>query len=214
MLEAVRKLAGPVPGGAWLRPETLARAATIDPEALGAAYLDATRPLVDGAERWLDKTPHNYLFAGLIHRALPNARIVCVRRHPLDSILSLFRQAFGPRTTHQFTYGLEDAAHYYVRFDRLIAQWRAVLPKDRFCEVHYEAVVTDLEAEARQLLDFCGLSWTDAALRPHENTASVDSASAAQVRRQVHSGSVGRWRAYGDRLAPAIRILAEAQLLD
>lgn len=211
MLEAVRKLTYP-PRTAWLEPEMLA--ATLDPARLGGAYLDATRPLAGGAPLWLDKTPENYLFAGLIHRALPQARIVCVRRHPLDSVLSLFRQSFGPRTAYQFTYGLEDVARYYVQFDRLVAHWRATLPADRFREVRYEDVVSDLEGEAPRLLDFCGLSWSETSLRPHENAAAVASASAAQVRRPVHSGSVGRWRAYGERLAPAIRILTEAGLLD
>ncbi len=212
MLAAVNRIAAPS-GSAWLEPSTLDRAASSRPEILGRAYIDATQPLVAGGRRWLDKTPENYLFAGLIHRALPDARIVCVRRHPLDSVLSLFRQSFSPRTIYQFTYGLEDVARYYVMFDRLVAHWRATLPAERFCEIHYEDIVTDLEVAAPRLLDLCGLDWNEAALRPHENAAAVSSASAAQVRREVHSASVGRWRAYGERLAPAIHILSEAGLL-
>jgi Flp pilus assembly protein TadD len=197
-------------GGPRVEPAMLERAAGLDMQALGAAYLERTQPLARGAVRWLDKTPENYLLAGLIHQALPEARIVCLRRNPLDSILSLFRQSFSPHTDYRFTYRLEDVARYYVLFDQLITHWRGVLPADRFFEVHYENLVSHLDSEARRVLDFCGLSWTDAALRPHENAAAVDTASAAQVREPVHTGSVDRWRIYADELAPVMRILQEA----
>jgi hypothetical protein len=141
--------------------------------------------------------------AGLIHRALPDARIVCLRRDPMDSCLSNYRQMFAvDAPLHAYAYDLGWTGEYYVLFDRLVAHWRATLPPDRFMEVRYEDVVSDQETQARRLLDFCGLAWDPAVLEFHRNEAGVATASAAQVRQPVHTGSVGRWRRYGAGLQP------------
>ena len=67
-------------------------------------------------------------------------------------------------------------------------------------EIHYEDIVSDQENQTRKLLSFCGLKWDEACLRFHENTAPVDTASAVQVRTPLHSGSIGRWKKYGNKL--------------
>ena len=109
---------------------------------------------------------------------------------------------FGNKVYYGDAARLEDIAAYYSGFDRLIAHWREVLPADRFTEVAYEDVVGAQEPATRRLVEFCGLVWNDACLRPHENVAGVATASAAQVRAPVHDKSVGRWRKWGPRLEP------------
>jgi tetratricopeptide (TPR) repeat protein len=181
---------------------------------LGADYVKATRPLTGKTPRFIDKLPFNFFYAGLIHRALPDARIVCLRRDGMDTVLNNYRQMFAVGSHfHDYTTRLEDVARYFVAFDRLIAHWRQVLPASRFLEVSYETLVANQDAETRRLLDFCGLSWDDRVLSFHENTAGVSTASAAQVRSPVYSTSVGRWKRYGDKLKPAADILADAGLL-
>ena len=81
-----------------------------------------------------------------------------------------------------------------------MAHWRETLPKDRFMEVRYEDIVFDQENQTRRLLDFCGLDWEDACMRFHENAAPVSTASSVQVRQPLYSGSIGRWKKYGDKL--------------
>ncbi|NWG52834.1 MAG: sulfotransferase, partial [Hydrogenophilaceae bacterium] len=199
-----------------LTDESVMRAtARIDAAALGAAYERAARARIGPALRFIDKMPVNALHAGLIHRALPQARIICLRRHPMDACLSNFRQIFGPEAAHYwYAFDLEWTAHYYVAFDALMAQWRALLPADRFTEVAYEALVGDLEGEARRLISFCGLPWDDRCLAPHENASPVATASAVQVRAPVHARSVGRWRAYEAALEPVAAILRAAGVWD
>src|SRR5690606_11755978 len=136
---------------------------------LGASYIDNTRPGTGHTPRFVDKLPHNFLYLGHIARALPNAKIVCLRRDPLDTFLSNFRQLFGLNTPfYDYSFDILDIGRYYVLFDRLMAHWQHVLP-GRILEVRYETLVDAQEECTRQLLDFCGLPWEDACLRFEEN---------------------------------------------
>lgn len=192
-------------------PETFRAGGRADMRRLGADYLASTRPLTGATPRFVDKMPLNVLYAGLIHRALPNARIVCLRRDPMDVCLSNFRQLFATGFSYyDYAYDLEDVARYYVGFDRLVAHWRRTLPADRFTEIAYEDLVADQEGATRRLLAFCALRWDPRCLDFHENRAPVATASSVQVRRPLYSTAVGRWRRYGEALEPMRRVLAEA----
>ncbi|MEM6514423.1 MAG: sulfotransferase [Pseudomonadota bacterium] len=181
--------------------ETLAKASEVDLAQVGALYLDATRELSRGARRFVDKMPLNFFYAGLIHQALPNARIVALRRGAMDSCLSNYRQLLTVQHSYYgYTYDLAATARFYRQFDELMSYWRENLPSERFLEVHYEDVVFQQETETRRLLEFCGLDWEDDCLRFHENKAPVSTASSVQVRQPLYSGSIGRWKRYGDKL--------------
>ncbi|KAK0332558.1 hypothetical protein LTR94_024378, partial [Friedmanniomyces endolithicus] len=187
-----------------LDAETFAAAETLDFSALGQAYVQRARASVEGgagrnAERVIDKMPLNVLNVGLINRALPEARILCLRRHPVDSALSNYRQLFATDFPYyDYAFDLADAGRYYALFDRLVAHWRDSLPSDRFVEVAYEDLVADLEGQTRRLLDFVGLPFDPACLSFHENRAAVSTAGSAQVRSPLYSTSIGRWKRYGD----------------
>lgn len=182
--------------------------------ALGDGFLGAVHP-PQGVSHFTEKTPLNFLFAGAIHQALPNSKMICLRRDPVDSCLANFRQTFAVDFAYyDHTYDLEEMAHYYVAFDRLIAHWRETLPADRFCEVRYEDVVRFQERETRRLLDFCGLPWEDACLAFHENAAPVATASAVQVRQPIYQSSIGRAARYGKGLDPMLTILRAAGLIE
>lgn len=184
-----------------LDAETLRNAAGEDLASVGKAYIEETKRLARGADRFTDKMPLNFFYVGLIHRALPNAKIVALRRDPADSCLSNFRQLFATGFSY-YNYSLDiiDTAAYYESFDKLLAVWRRSVPPSCYVELRYEDIVYDQENQTRKLLDFCGLSWNEACLRFHENTAPVATASSVQVRQPLYSGSIGRWRKYGNRL--------------
>ena len=149
----------------------------------------------------IDKMPLNFFYAGLIHRAFPDARIIALRRGAMDSCLSNFRQLFSTQYSYyNYTFDLEDIAFFYRQFDSLMSHWRETLPSDRFMEIHYEDIVFDQENQTRRLLEFCNLDFEDACLTFHENAAPVSTASSVQVRQPLYSGSIGRWKKYGDRL--------------
>lgn len=199
------------PGAFVLDETTLEAADDLDLRRAGQAYLQSVGPLVAGEGRFVDKMPLNFIYAGLIHRALPQARIICLRRHPMDACLSNFRQLFATGFSYyDYAYDLAHTAAYYAGFERLIAHWRAVLPADRFTELAYEDLVADQEGETRRLLDFCGLDFDPRCLAFHENAAPVATASSVQVRSPIYASSIGRWRRYGPGLAPLRQALEAA----
>jgi tetratricopeptide (TPR) repeat protein len=202
------------PSNRVLDPETLAAATGLDAGRLGEDYVESTRPRTGHTPRFIDKLPHNFLYAALIHRALPNAKIVCLRRGALDACLSNYRQLFATGFSYyNYTFDLLDTGRYYVEFDSLVQHWRKALPATRYREVRYEEFVDNTEREARSLVEFCGLEWNPACLAFHENAAPVATASSAQVRRPIYRTSVERWRKYESEVAPLRALLDDAGCL-
>ena len=154
-----------------LDTDMLSKAGSVDFARLGQSYIDSTRPLTGAAPRFVDKAPSNFLLAPIILRALPNARIIVMRRHPLDSVLSNFKQIFPFEDRYyDYVYDLAWTAQKFVVFDQLIAHWREVLPADRFMVLQYEDLVANQEARTRELLAFCGLEWDARTLSFHEQS--------------------------------------------
>ena len=197
-----------------LDAKTLDAAMSADLAGVGKDYIASARRVVPDAPHFIDKMPLNFFSAALIHKALPEARIICLRRHPGDSVLSNYRQLFATEFSYyNYAFDLVHTAEYYAQFDALIAQFRDGLPANRFTEIAYEDVVDDLETQARRLIAFCGLEWDPACLSFHENKAPVATASSVQVRQPLYSSSVGRWQRYRADIQPALDRLAAHGLL-
>ncbi len=168
--------------------------------ALGEQYLERTRvQRKTVAPFFIDKMPNNFAHVALIHLALPNARIVDVRRHPLACCFSGFKQHFA--RGQNFSYGLEDIGRYYRDYVELMAHYDAVLP-GRIHRVFYESMVDDTEAEVRRLLDHCGLPFEAGCLRFFENDRPVRTASSEQVRKPIYREGVDHWRHFDEWLTP------------
>jgi tetratricopeptide (TPR) repeat protein len=172
---------------------------------LGARYIDELSRLAPEAPHITDKTPGNYFYVGMIHLALPNAKIVHTVRNPVDTCLSCFSNLFEDALN--YTYDLGELGRHFARYQHLMAHWHRVLPPGTVLDVRYEDVVTDLEGEARRLLDHCGLAWDPRCLAFNETARPVRTASATQVRQPIYGHAVERWRAYEDSLAPLLREL-------
>jgi tetratricopeptide (TPR) repeat protein len=202
---AVKKAAG-TRTPTVMDPETIAAATARDMSAIGRDYLQrAGHHRRDPSRRFIDKFPGNFLYAGFIAQTLPAARIVCLRRHPMDTVLSNFRNLFAVGSRYyDYSYDLIDIAAYYVRFDRLMALWREALP-GRVIELRYEDFVADQEGQSRRLLAHCGLEWSDKCLSFHTNGAPVSTPSATQVRRPIYRDSVARWKRHEQVLEPVRR---------
>jgi tetratricopeptide (TPR) repeat protein len=186
-------------------PDNLPTLASDGYAKLGREYLARVTPLAQGRARLVDKMPGNFFYAGLIPLILPGARIIHARRDPVDTCLSCYTKQFGG--AQQFTYDQTELGEYYRFYDRLMAHWRQVLPSACFIEVDYEAVVDDLEHEARRLIEFVGLPWDDACLSFHDNRRVVRTASLNQVRQPIYKTSKGRWQAHAQYLGPLLTAL-------
>ena len=167
---------------------------------LGEEYLERTRIHRKlGRPFFIDKMPNNFLHAGFIHLILPNAKIIDTRRHPLGCSFSCFKQHFA--RGQAFSYGLEDAGHYYAEYVSLMAHYDSVMP-DRVHRVIYEEMVADPETEVRSLLQYCGLPFEESCLRFYENDRAVRTASSEQVRQPIYRDATDHWQNFEPWLGP------------
>ncbi len=172
---------------------------------LGQAYLASLPAPTVGKLRIIDKVPGNFLYVGLIHLILPNARIIHTMRDPVDTCVSCFSRLF---VDLPFSYDLGELGRYYRRYRELMAHWRSVLPAGAMIDVRYEDVVDNLEEQARRLIAYCGLPWDNRCLNFHETSRPITTASNVQVRRPLYRSSLARWRHYEAYLEP---LLAELE---
>lgn len=196
---------GGAPDG-WIK--AVQQMSTARLEALGREFLDRTaiQRKTDRAF-FIDKLPNNWMYIGLIHLILPNAKIIDARRHPLDCCFSNFRQHFA--IGQSFSYSLDHMGRYYAEYVRAMAHFDHVLP-GRIHRVIHEALLDDPEAEVRALMAYLELPFEPAVLRFHENDRAVRTASSEQVRRPLNRDGVGQWRPYEQWLDPLKQALGPA----
>ena len=165
--------------------------------ALGKQYLSQTQRHRGSAPFFTDKMPNNFAYVGFIKAILPNAKIIDARRHPMDSCVGCFKQHFAKGQT--FTYDLFELGEFYLEYERIMTHWDAVLP-GQVLHVEYENVVSDLEAQVRRLLKFCGLEFEKSCVNFHETKRAVRTASSEQVRQPIYQGSLATWKRFGSDL--------------
>ncbi len=191
------------------RRELVAASARTDFDALGREYVARTRPATGRTPHFTDKNPLNYLYCGIIQRALPKARIVHMTRHPMAACYALYKTLF--KDGCPFSYDLHEIGRYYIAYRKLMSHWRATLP-GVIHDLGYEQLVLDQAGETRRLLQYCGLQWQDTCLEFHRNPAPATTASAPQVRRPLYDSSMAQWRHYAPQLEGLRRQLLAAGL--
>lgn len=189
---------------------TDAMAAFIDlrqPDALPRlrqGYLARVPQLATG-RRITDKSPENFMFAGLIRAVFPTATLINVRRHPVATCYSCYKQVFYAGAI-PYAYSMEDLVSRYTDYALISAHWDAVMP-GVVHTVEYERLVSAPEDAIRELLDHCGLPWADACLRTGDNPRPVSTASSAQVRQGIRADSIDHWRRYERHLQPLMQLI-------
>jgi tetratricopeptide (TPR) repeat protein len=174
---------------------------------LGSDYLATLRGLSADAARVVDKMPENFHHLGLMHAALPGARIIHVSRNAVDTCLSIYFKDF--RASLAYAMDLGDLAHEYRLYRRLMQHWHQLLPADAILELPYESLVAEPEMWSRRLLEFVALPWDARCLEFAATRRSVVTASKWQVRQKISAGSVGRWRNYASHLGPLMPLLQD-----
>jgi tetratricopeptide (TPR) repeat protein len=177
---------------------------------LGQRYLSHTQWRAQGRPFYTDKLPVNYLALGWIAKALPRAKFLHMVREPMDVCFSNLKQLLAPGNAHSFD--LLEMADHFVRYRALMAHWHRAFP-GRVLDVDYRALVTDPQASARQVLDFCGLPWEPGVVAIEaRQDAAVTTASMVQVREAIHTRFLGQWQRYAVPLEPMRERLAAAGL--
>ena len=188
--------------------ETITATKNINFAKLGEDYIESTRAITGKTAKFVDKMPLNVLYVGFILKALPKAKIVCLDRNPLDTIISNFRQLFAVNQSYyNYSYDLESTTEFYLLFKQLTTLWLALFPEN-FYFINYEKLVNDPINEAKQLIEFCNLSWQEQCVDIDQNSAPVATASAMQVRSPINNSSVANWKKYDAYLDGVKAILA------
>ena len=180
----------------------------LSPEAIGQKYVDYTRKIHPGARRVINKSVTNYVWIPFIRLALPNAKFIHIQRNAMDSCISTFSKNFI-EDAQDFSYNLETLGHRYKTYIEMMEKWNEVYG-DRILNVTYEGIVNDLEGEARRIIDFLGMEWSDQCLEFYKAKSTVRTASIGQVNKPIYTSSVGRWKRYGPKVIPLIKALGHA----
>jgi tetratricopeptide (TPR) repeat protein len=171
---------------------------------LAQEYLRTLAEHAPDARRVVDKSPFNSDYLGVIYSVFPNARVIYVRRDPIDTCLSCYFQDFPAALN--FSLDLTDLAHYYREHHRLVEHWRNALPPGTLLSVPYAELITDQERWTRRIVEFLGLEWDERCLSFHETGRSVVTASYWQVRQKMYQTSIGRWRNYEKFIGPLLAL--------
>ena len=166
----------------------------LDFHELGRRYVAAARQLARDSPRFVDKLPYNFLYCGYILAALPKARLIHLTRDPLDTCYAIYKTLFF--RAYSYSYQLDELVDYFISYRKQMDHWHEVLP-GRILDVSYEQLVQEPEAQARRVLDWCGLPWDEAVLKFHQQKSPSMTASAMQVRKPVNVDSIGAWRRAG-----------------
>ena len=169
------------------------------PEKIANSYLTRLANFDSKADKHIDKTPLNFLYAGLIARSMPGATMIWMERHPLDACFAMYKTLF--KMGYPFSYSFRDLADYYIAYDRLKRHWQELLG-DRIRIQSYEKLVQNFDSEARTLVNAAGMDWEASCGEFHKNRSTVATASSAQVRQPLYQRAVGHWRNYAEQLAP------------
>jgi tetratricopeptide (TPR) repeat protein len=190
--------------------ETIRRAAEADFAAFGEDYLRAVAGYQSRRPVTVDKLPSNFLYVGMLRLGLPHARVIHLRRHPMDTAYAIYKTLF--RMGYPYSYDLGDLASYFAAYHRLMAHWRAAAP-GFVIDVDYEDLVAEPERTLRNILSRMDLPWEPSCLEFQSKIGPVATASAAQVREPVSAGSVGLWRRHAAELAPFAAALQEQGIM-
>ena len=171
----------------------------IDFADVGRRYLEHVDWRTSGKPFLIDKLPSNFLNVGFIHRALPQARVIHMRRNAMDTCFSNLKELFSNACA--YSYDQLELADYYAHYRRLMAHWRQVAPKF-ILDVSYEELARNPQAQAERILAFCGLEWEPGCIETGGNTRAVNTASSAQVREPIHQRGIEAWRRYQPWLGP------------
>ncbi|MBU2924123.1 sulfotransferase [Colwellia sp. 4_MG-2023] len=175
--------------------ETLNQAYLLNYEQLGSSYLQSTRVVTGGSKHFIDKLPFNFYYIDLITKALPNAKIICLLRDPMDTCIGNYRQLFSINNPYySYSLNLLDTAKFYSRFHKLVEHFQSLHNTIKL--VKYEELVANPDQEIKSLVEFCDIEWQHACIDFHLNDAPVSTASKVQVRQPLNNKAIGRWRAF------------------
>ena len=191
-------------------PQVLSEINKAELDSYANDLLSSLKALSPETQKITDKLPHNFLFIGLIHKLLPNAKIINCVRDPIDNCLSCYFQHFGGY--HPYAYNLSNLGKYYLQYQRLMSHWETTL-EIPILNMRYEDVVNDTGTQVKNILSYLDLDWEDGCLEYYKNKRTVNTASYTQVERKIYKGAINRWKNYEPFISELIRALENSDYL-
>jgi len=190
-------------------PEFETTSANIDLQALNTQYTNKIKSLKENeSSLWVvDKNPINFRHVGFIKMILPDAKIIHMQRHPLDTILSIYFQRFS--VAHKYAFNLENLAQYYLKYQELMLAWDHKFP-NCIIPCRYDNLVKQTEKTVSDILNQCGMNWQQDCGDFYKQNGQVATASSWQVRQPINTGSIGRWKEYRQYLGSIEATLSES----
>ena len=168
-------------------------------------YLNSLFEINSSAKIITDKWPLNFRNIGFIFSALPEARVVHVKRDARATCFSIYKHYFSDQG-NGWAYSFDDLANFYGLYVDLMNYWHKLYP-GKIYDLSYEELTNNQEKETKKLLEYCNLDWDPNCLKFHENSRDVKTASALQVRKKMYQGSSEVWKKYADFIDPLIEAL-------
>lgn len=190
-----------------MTPEMIEVMAGKDIDLISQGYIDAVSYKLSDEPIFIEKLPFNFLYLGFIAKAFPSAKIIYLKRNPMDACFALYKQVFT--WAYKYSYTLDTLGRYYVAYDRILNHWRGILA-ERLIEVEYETLVSDQDGQTRRMLDELGLDFEENCLHFDKNETASTTASSVQVRQKIHTGSVNKWKRFERQLEPLRDYLVQA----
>ena len=172
-----------------------------DIELIRKQYLDSLIKLNSEEKILTDKMPMNFKFIGYILSAIPEAKIIHVKRDARATCWSNYKHYFS--SGNGFTFNQKDLAKYFGLYSELMNYWHKLFP-DKIYELSYEKLTENQKQETEKLLKYCDLNWDKNCLNFHKNTRAIKTASSSQVRKKMYQGSSEAWKKYEPNLQPLL----------
>lgn len=179
---------------------TLDRLQRVDWVDVARRYLAQSRWRAHGKPFYVDKLPRNWMWAGLIHKAMPQAPILNLVRDPMDVCFSNWRAYLGDGPEYGYAYDLGSLAAHHRQYRRVMAHWHRAMP-GVVLDVPYARLVREPERMAQEVFAFCGVAYEPGCADLTRNTTPSATLSVAQVRQPIHARSFRTWQPYARQLA-------------
>jgi tetratricopeptide (TPR) repeat protein len=174
---------------------------------LGREFLRMLDLQNGNSEHVIEKNPTNFLFATALHSVFPRAKIVHVRRHPVDNVLSIWTTQLTSAVA--FASDRRNLVNAYREYRRLVDHLEHVLPDHIFRSFTYEDITSRPKTAVESMLDFLGVEYESGCFAPETNSRTVRTPSLLQVRQPIHTASQARWIKYEPWLGPFAELLDE-----
>lgn len=187
---------------AQLTCDIVRRTAMSDMHDLGVNYMISSRNERGERPYFIDRQSRNFLYLPFIAAALPDAKIIHVRRCPLDTCLVDYKWLYPEG--HQYSYDFDSLSEHYALYDGIMDHYSELLGY-RVFNVDYEAIVGSPKESVGALYDYIGVERLDD-YKPISAPSMADK-FLSLAEEPLCSGETGLWRRYENQITPLINAL-------